>query len=382
MSIDFASAEWRTNVQWGPPRLPGDTPLDYLGEGSHVAIVAITLQVLAPLVLAAMHILITWVAAGLALRADRRLDLGLGRRPALVLAADVMVRVLFTRVAPLCLVCGVLAGLFHLGHAVSELGTVGLDWLPVAGVAFSVGMVVLGDLVHSIGAVRSRLQSVAPVEARLCNGCGYSLRGLPASADSCPECGRALLANRTVVSMLVSQRVRRVATRAMVVAAILFAAICFVLFAYVGAVRAVVTQWAKAGAHDAGSGNTTIIARDGAVVRGTVGGQSVFFTARSGRGRAVFLDAATGATSRSTPPTPTMIRLGMTSFTSSPITVESFMPWQESSFYAPARIWPRNAAVTIMFATPDELSPDDWEWLTEPFDASDSMPAAPEEMGP
>lgn len=379
-TIDFASADWRTNVEWGPPWLPGDTPSDYLGEGSHVAIVVVTLLVLAPFVLAAMHIMITWLAAAMALRADRRLNLGLGSRPALVLAADVMVRVLFTRVVPLCLVCGVFAGVFHLGHAVTELGTVGFDWLPSAGVAFSVGMVVLGDCVHSVGVVRSRLQSIAPVEARVCNDCGYSLRGLPGSAESCPECGRALLANRTIVSMLVSQSVGRVATRAIVVAAILLAVTCFVLFAYVGGVRAVVVQWAKAGAHDTGSGNTTIIARDGTVVRATVGGRSVYFTARSSHGRAVEIDPATGTWRRWDETPPTMRRSLW--FISSPIEIHSVEPWREGVFFAPAHIWSRNVSATIMFATPDELPPDDWAWLTEPFDAGESMPVAPEETVP
>jgi len=379
-TIDFASADWIEYAMWSVPDLPGDDLPGYAGEAVLVSLL------LAPVVFSAIHILITWLAAGLALRADRRLDLGLGRRPAMTLAAAVMVRVLLVRMPPVCLVCGLVAGLSYIGEVGKfQLEMLGLGWLPLAGVSMAVVAAPLSDVLMSVSAVRRRLQRVAPVESRLCNICGYSLRGLPVRVESCPECGRGLLANRTVVSMVLSPRTARAARWA----ALAFAPLAMLALAGLLAASPVAltmaVSWATASPGPRGTGLAFVVAPDGAVLKVTDGVATSFFSVRSRwvdrhnwnwafRARALEAGTALGTWQRH--------ELGIAhkpyaalSVAAPPHTLGA-QPWGDRAHLVqviPNRL-PR--AISVTFARAEDVPNAEWKWLRAPLPAV-SVPAGP-----
>ncbi len=380
-TIDFASAEWLDYGMWGTPDLSGAGLPGYAGEAVPIALV------MAPVVFAAAHILVTWLAAGLALRADRRLDLKLGERPALSLAAAVMVRVLFTWTPLLCAVCGLAAGFSYLGAAQNNLlSAYRLEWVPLTGVALAIIAVLVGDALISVSAVRNSLQRIAPVQSRLCNGCGYSLRGLPATAQACPECGRVLLANRTVVSMVMSPRMWRVLRWGSMAALALSVTGLIALLVYSPTSRSLAGAWITVRGEWAGAGGASVIAPDGAVVKVTDGVTTAYLSARTVgslgslergtlRARAIAPDPAGGGLTRNEVRFHIHVWAPTGSLISTPAALQTMHRWGKDCYYARLYAWPA-VPLSATFAQRDELTPNDWAWLTEVLPAPEAT--APE----
>ena len=370
-TIDFASPDWIENSMWSAPDLPGQALVGDAGE------VVLVLLVMAPVVFAAAHILVTWLAAGLALRADRRLDLKLGERPALSLAAAVMVRVLFTWTPLLCAVCGLAAGFSYLGAAQNNLlSAYRLEWVPLTGVALAIIAVLVGDVLISVSAVRNSLQRIAPVQSRLCNGCGYSLRGLPTSAEKCPECGRALLGNRTIVSLAVAPRVWRGLKWAIAVLLVVCAASLAVLVAYEPTARLIARQWVKASPAFGVAGIAYVQAKKGAILKVTDGTKSAFFAADwvqtpgegpgwSMRARGIEFAVAGGTVQRREIAIPIRGSTAPAAFLTSPAWVHGLHPMRPGEFFAIVQVSPPVAGLSVTFAKDGELPAEDAAWLRE-----------------